>query len=89
MNYRNNLAFKLNLIIDNYKNNNNIERFYKKINNYNNLISLYINNDLYENYKNDKKKVYDNIINGEYDETIINDLINIIRKFIIILLVFE
>ena len=63
MNYRNNLAFKLNLIIDNYKNNNNIERFYKKINDYNNLISLYINNELYENYKNDKKKVYDNIIN--------------------------
>jgi hypothetical protein len=35
------------------------------------------------------KKVYDDIINGEEDETIINDCINILREILLGLLYFE
>jgi hypothetical protein len=89
MNCKNDLAFKLIFIVDNYLKNKNIDRFYKKINNYNYKISFYINNDLYDYYKNYNKIIYDNMINGEHDETLINDFINIIRKILIVLLVFE
>ncbi len=89
MNCRNDLAFQLNFIVDNYLKNKNINRFYKKINIYNNKISSYINNDLYDYYKKYNKNIYDNMINGEHDETLINDFINIIRKILIVLLVFE
>lgn len=83
------LAFNLNAIIINYTNNKNIERFYRKINRHSKNISNYICNDIYIDFKLDIKRIYDDMINGEYDETIINDCIQNIKRIIINLLVFQ
>jgi hypothetical protein len=83
------LAYNLNSILFNYLKNRNIERFYRKLNRYSKHISLYISDDIYIDYKTDIKKVYDDMINGEFDETIINDCIKNIQKIVLNLLVFE
>lgn len=83
------LAYILNSILVNYLRNKNIERFYRKLNRHSKNISLYISNDFYIDFKIDIKKVYDDMINGELDETIINDCIKNTQKIILDLLVFE
>jgi hypothetical protein len=83
------LAHILNSIICNYINNKNVERLYRKLNRHNKHISLYISNHKYEDYRIDMKKIYDDMINGELDETIVNDCINNTRRIILELLVFE
>ena len=57
--------------------------------NLNTCIQKNSNPDLYEDYKIDIKRVYNDIINADEDETIINDCINTIRKIILGLLYFE
>jgi len=86
---RNQLAFKLNYIVYIYNKNKNVEKFYNNTNNLNRLISFYIKKDLYDEYKVYNLLLCNNIINHKIDETIINDYINIIRKILIALLVFE
>jgi hypothetical protein len=86
---RNQLAYKLNAIVYIYNKNKNVERFYNNTNNLNSLISFYIRKDLYDEYKIYNLLLCNNIINCKIDETVINDFINIIRKILIALLVFE
>jgi hypothetical protein len=83
------LAFNLNSILVNYSYNKNLERFYRKINRHSKNISFYISNDLFIDFKLDIKKVYDDMINGEFDQTIINDFIRDIQRIVLGLLVFE
>lgn len=83
------LAFNLNSILFNYVRNKNIERFYRKLNRNCKNIAFYISNDIYIDFKTDIKKMYDDMINGEFDETIINDCIKNTQKIILNLLVFE
>ena len=83
------LVFNLNSIIVNYSNNKNLERFYRKINRHSKNISFYISNDVFIDFKLDIKRVYDDMINGEFDQTIINDCIRDIQLIILGLLVFE
>jgi deoxyadenosine/deoxycytidine kinase len=82
------LAFNLKSIIVNYHNNKNLERFYRKINRHSKNISVYISNDSFIDFKSDIKKIYDDMINGEFDQTIINDCIQNIERIILYLLVF-
>ena len=82
------LAFNLNAILTNYVNTRNIERLYRKLNRHSKNISSYISNDIYMDFKIDMKRVYDDMINGEYDETIINDCIQNTQKIVLKLLVF-
>jgi hypothetical protein len=82
------LAFNLKSIIVNYHNNQNLERFHRKINKHSKNISLYISNDSFIDLKSDIKKIYDDMINGEFDQTIINDCIQNIERIILYLLVF-
>ena len=82
------LAFNLNAILINYNNTKNLERFYRKLNKHSKNISFYISNDDYMDFKFDIKKLYDDMINGEYDETIINDCIRNAQKIVVALLVF-
>lgn len=89
MNAKQQLAYNLNNIICNYNNNNNIRIFYKKITYYNTSIYRYISNDLYDDYRSDIKNIYNDIINGEDDITIINDFIFTLRKILLKLLLFE
>jgi hypothetical protein len=89
MNVKQQLAYNLTNIIYSYNNTKNIRRFYKKIMNLNTCIQKNSNPDLYEDYKIDIKRVYNDIINADEDETIINDCINTIRKIILGLLYFE
>lgn len=89
MNAKQQLAYNLNTIIDMYMDNNNIKRFYKKVTKLNKCIYNNTNNDLFKDYKYYIYKVYDNIINGEEDITLINDCVYIIRKIILGLLYFE
>jgi hypothetical protein len=83
------LAFNLNSIIVNYSHNKNLERFYRKINRHSKNISFYISNDMFIDFKLDIKRVYDDMINGEFDQTIINDCIRDIQLIILGLLEFE
>ena len=83
------LAFNLNSILVNYSHNKNLERFYRKINRHSKNISLYISKDDFIDFKFDIKKVYDDMINGEFDQTIINDCIRDIQRIILDLLVFQ
>lgn len=83
------LAYILNSIIFNYINNKNVDRLYRKLNRHNKHISFYISLHKYEDYRIDMKKIYDDMINGELDETIVNDCINNTRRIILELLVFE
>ena len=69
------LAYNLNNIISNYLNNNNIYRFYKKLNKLNICIYKNISEDLYIYFKNDFYIIYNNIINNNNDKTFINDFI--------------
>ena len=89
MNVKQQLAYNLTNIIYSYNNTKNIRRFYKKIMNLHTFIQKNSNPDLYEDYKIDIKRVYNDIINADEDETIINDCINTIRKIILGLLYFE
>jgi|694.fasta_scaffold18463_11 hypothetical protein len=89
MNAKQQLAYNLNKIICEYITNKNIRRFYKKITSLNTCISKNSQKDLFDNYKLDIKRVYDDIINGEEDETIINDCINNLRQILLGLLFFE
>ena len=83
------LAFNLNSILVNYSHNKNLERFYRKMNRHSKNISFYISKDLFTDYKIDIKHVYDDMINGEFDQTIINDCIRDIQRIILGLLSFE
>lgn len=89
MNAKQQLAYNLNKTICDYVDNKNIRRFYKKITYYNSTIIKYSSKELYDDYKLDIKIIYDSIINGEEDITIINDCIYIIRKILLELLLFE
>jgi hypothetical protein len=89
MNAKQQLAYNLNKIICEYITNKNTRRFYKKITSLNTCISKNSQKDLFDNYKLDIKRVYDDIINGEEDETIINDCINNLRQILLGLLFFE
>ena len=89
MNAKQQLAYNLNIIITSYNENNNIHRFYKKLNYLNTNIYKNSSKDLYEDYKYHINKIYDNIINGEDDVTIINDFIYTLRYILLGLLVFE
>lgn len=90
MNTKQQLAYNLNIIICNYLDNKNIQRFYKKISKLNKCIYNNTTKDLFDDFKYDFNKIYDDIIiNGEEDETIINDCINVIRNIILSLLYFE
>jgi len=82
------LAFNLKYIIVNYHHNNNLERFHRKISKHSKNISFYISHDIFIDFKSDIKKIYDDMINGEFDHTIINDCIQNIERIILILLVF-
>lgn len=82
------LAFNLKSIIVNYHNNKNLERFHRKINRHSKNISVYISNDSFIDFKSDIKKIYDDMINGKFDHTIINDCIQNIERIILNLLVF-
>jgi hypothetical protein len=89
MNVNQQLAYNLNKITYDYLEKKNIRRFYKKITYFNSCISKNTEVELFKEYKTAIKIIYDNIINGEEDETIINDCINIIRQIILGLLFFE
>lgn len=90
MNAKQQLAYNLNIIITSYNENNNIHRFYKKLNYLNTNIYKNSSKELYEDYKYHIKKIYDDIIiNGEDDVTIINDFIYTLRYILLGLLVFE
>jgi len=89
MNAKQQLAYNLNKITCDYVDNKNIRRFYKKITYFNNCIAKNTDIELFKDYKTSIKIVYDNIINDDDDETIINDSINIIRQIILGLLFFE
>lgn len=89
MNAKQQLAYNLNMIITTYNDNNNVRRLYKKLTKLNKCISNNTTYDLFNDYKYDINKVYDSIINGEEDETIVNDCINVVRKIILGLLYFE
>lgn len=89
MNVKQQLAYNLNNIICNYIDSNNIRRFYKKITYYNKSIYKYVSKDLYDDYKYDIQIIYNDIINGEEDMTIINDFILTLRKILLKLLIFE
>lgn len=89
MNAKQQLAYNLNQIITEYKDKKNIRRFYKKVSLLNTCISKYSQKDIFDDYKIDFKKVYDDIINGEEDETIINDCINDLRQITLGLLIFD
>jgi hypothetical protein len=82
------LAFNLKSIVVNYHHNQNLERFHRKIIKHSKNISLYISHDIFIDFKSDIKKIYDDMINGEFDHTIINDCIQNIERIILILLVF-
>ena len=81
---RQQLAYNLNLIIFNYTQNNNINKFYKKLNKLNKFIFKNNSNTLYYYYINDI-----NIINKKIDITFINDFIYLLKKIILELLYFE
>lgn len=89
MNVKQQLAYYLNVIIINYMHNFNIRRFYKQITKLNKCISNNSSITLYEDYKYYINRVYSDIINGDEDNTIINDCINIIREILLGLLLFE
>jgi hypothetical protein len=89
MNAKQQLAYNLNKITCDYLDNKNIRRFYKKITYFNSCIAKNTDIELFKDYKSSIKIVYDNIINDDDDETIINDSINIIRQIILGLLFFE
>jgi len=89
MNAKQQLAYNLNIIITSYNENNNIHRFYKKLNYLNTNIYKNSSKELYMDYKYHINKIYDNIINGEDDVTIINDFIYTLRYILLGLLVFE
>lgn len=89
MNAKQQLAYNLNFIITSYNENNNIHRFYKKLNYLNRNIYKNSSKELYMDYKYYINKIYDNIINSEDDVTIINDLIYTLRYILLGLLVFE
>jgi hypothetical protein len=89
MNAKQQLAYNLNNIICNYINSDNIHRFYKKITYYNTSIYKYVSKDLYDDYKYNIQVIYNDIINGDQDMTIINDLILTLRKILLKLLFFE
>lgn len=82
------LAYNLNSILINYCNNKNLERFYRKLSRNSKNIAFYITNENYIDFKMDIKKVYDDMINGEFDQTIINDCIRNTQRIIVSLLVF-
>ena len=88
-NNRSQLAHTLNTIICNYNNNKLIERFYRKLNRLNKNIAIYITRDMFDEYKTINKYIYNCIINGEDDDTIINDCIYHLRKIMIALMLFE
>jgi hypothetical protein len=83
------LAYNLNLIIFNYTQNNNINKFYKKLNKLNTCIFKNNSNTLYNYYKNDIDIINTNIINKNIDITFINDFIYLLKKIILELLYFE
>lgn len=89
MNAKQQLAFNLNTIICCYLTNKNITRFYNKLLNLNCSIYNHTSKDLYDDYKYDMRYIYNNIINGDEDITIINDFIFILQKIQLGLLIFE
>lgn len=90
MNVKQQLAYNINIIICSYNETKNIRRFYKKISKLNNCIYKNISHDLYQDHKIDFDRMYSYIIiNGEDDDTIINDCINNLRKILLKLLLFE
>jgi hypothetical protein len=89
MNAKQQLAYNLNQIITEYNEKKNVRRFYKKITLLNSCISKNSQKELFDDYKIDIKRVYDDIINGEEDETIVNDCINDLRKITLGLLFFD
>lgn len=89
MNAKQQLAYNLNKIICEYIENKNIRRFYKKVSNLNGCIAKNSQKVLFDYYKQDIKRVYDDIINGEDDVTIINDCINNLRQILLGLLFFD
>ena len=70
-------------VIGQIRYNKDINRLYKKIIKYDKYILYYINDNLYKEFKKDINIIYDNIINGEDDETFINDFIINIRIILI------
>lgn len=89
MNAKQQLAYNLNKIICEYIDNKNIRRFYKKVSKLNSCIAKNSQKELFDIYKQDIKIVYDDIINGEEDITIINDCINNLRQILLGLLFFD
>jgi hypothetical protein len=86
---RQQLAYNLNLIIFNYTQNNNINKFYKKLNKLSTCIFKNNSNTLYYYYINDINIINTNIINKKIDITFINDFIYLLKKIILELLYFE
>lgn len=89
INIKHQLYNTLNEIINYYNNSGNIQRFYNKLSHNNKLLSQFVSYDLFNDYKNDLKHVYDEMINGDDYSMIVNDCINCIRRIMIELLVFE
>lgn len=82
------LAHTINNLIVNYYNNQNIERFYRKINRLIRNIALYTKYAIFDELKITLKCIHKNMINGEDDITIVNDCIYVLRKISISLLIF-
>lgn len=89
INIKHQLYNTLNEIINYYNNSGNIQRFYNKLSHNNKLLSQFVSYDLFNDYKNDLKHVYDEMINGDDYSMIVNDCINCIRRIMIELLIFE
>lgn len=85
---RHQLAHIINNLIVNYNNNQNIERFYRKINRLTRNIAIYTKYAIFDEFKITLKCIHKNMINGEDDVTIVNDCIYVLRKISINLLIF-
>jgi|LakMenEpi03Aug12_release.lakeMendotaPanAssembly.Ray.scaffolds.fasta_scaffold283082_1 hypothetical protein len=87
---RNQLAIDILYIINSYYRNKDIRKLHKRSIKFDKYISLYIHGMMYDEYKCDMTKIYNNnIINGEDDETFINDFINNLDNITYQLLIFE
>ena len=86
---RNQLTFDIMYIINSFNHNGDIRKFHKRVIKYDKHISVYIDGDLYKDFKKDTNKIYDNIINGDEDNTFINDYIHNLDSITYQLLIFE
>lgn len=86
---RQQLAQVINNLVVNYKGIISIERFYRKLNRLIKNIAKYCNEEIFVELKTTIKYIHKYMMAGDYDETIVNDCIYILRKISISLLVFK